>query len=114
MALKHALPGEVVNLRPLGERLGDAQTSAIVRTATFEAVRIILPADARIPAHKVPGRIMLHCIEGSIELGLDEGPIFMSAGEWLYLEGEASHSLRGLEDASLLLTILFESEKTKA
>ena len=44
MALKHAEPGEVVDLRPLGDRLAAAKTTAIVRTASFEAMRLVVPA----------------------------------------------------------------------
>ena len=65
MALRHAQPGEVIDLRPLGEGLAEARTSAIVRTPSFEAVRLIVPAGTEIPTHKVPGRIMLQCIEGA-------------------------------------------------
>lgn len=39
MALKHAQPVEAVDLRPLGEGLAGARTSAIVRTSTFETIR---------------------------------------------------------------------------
>ena len=47
MALKHADPGEVVDLRPLGPALKDAKTSALVKSDRFEAVRQSNP-DARI------------------------------------------------------------------
>ena len=109
MALKHAQPGGVVDLRPLGDGLAGAKTSAIVRTPSFEAVRLVVPAGAEIPTHEVPGRIMLHCVEGRVELGLAEGATGLEAGDWLYLEGDEPHSVRGLEDASLLLTILFDA-----
>ena len=109
MALKHAQAGEVVDLRPLGGGLADARTSAIVRTPTFEAVRLVVPAGTEIPTHKLPGRIMLHCLEGRVELGFSDNSAKLSAGDWLYLEGGEPHSVRGVEDASLLLTILFDA-----
>ena len=37
MAVHHAGSGEVVDLRPLGAKLHDARTTAIVKTDTFEA-----------------------------------------------------------------------------
>ncbi|MFC0200322.1 cupin domain-containing protein [Paracoccus rhizosphaerae] len=109
MALKHAKPGEVVDLGPLGNGLANARTSAIVRTPSFEAVRLIVPAGSEIPAHQVPGRIMLHCIEGRVRIGLAAGPAELDEGEWLYLEGGEPHSVEGVRDASLLLTILFDA-----
>jgi quercetin dioxygenase-like cupin family protein len=111
MAPKHADPGEVVDLRPLGERLGAAKTSAIVRTGSFEAVRLVVPAGTEIPSHKVGGKITLHCIEGHAQLGLSGGPIDLRAGDWVYLKGGEPHSVKGIEDASLLLTILFDGSR---
>jgi quercetin dioxygenase-like cupin family protein len=111
MALKHAVPGEVVDLRPFGPRMTAAKTSAIVRTPSFEAVRLVVPAGTEIPSHKVSGQITLHCIEGHAQLGLTGETIDLHAGEWVYLEGDEPHSVTGIEDASLLLTILFESSR---
>jgi quercetin dioxygenase-like cupin family protein len=31
----------------------------------------------------------------------------LSAGEWVYFDGGITHSVEGIEDSSLLLTILF-------
>lgn len=106
MALQHAKPGEIVDLRPLGGKLKDAKTAAIIKSEHFEAVRLIVLAGTEIPPHKVPGNIMLHCLEGRISLGLTDSSITLSSGEWVYLTGGEIHSLKGIEDSSLLLTIL--------
>jgi quercetin dioxygenase-like cupin family protein len=108
MALKHADPGEVVDLRPLGDRFATARTSAIVRTGSFETVRLVVPAGTEVPPHKVGGEITLHCIEGHARLGLESGTVDLRAGDWVFLEGGEPHSLKGIEDTSLLLTILFD------
>jgi quercetin dioxygenase-like cupin family protein len=50
---------------------------------------------------------MLHCLEGRVVLGLADGSLELSAGQWIYLDGGAEHSVKGLEDSSLVLTILF-------
>jgi|SRR5690625_142670 len=108
MALKRTKPGEIFDLSPLGSRLRETKTSAIDKTDTFEAIRLIVPAGTEIPAHEVTGTITLHCLEGRVALGLEHSTIEMKAGDWLYLEGGESHSVRGLEDSALLLTILFD------
>ncbi len=51
---------------------------------------------------------MLHCLEGRVALGLGDASVELAAGDWLYLEGDEPHSVQGIEDASLLLTILFD------
>ncbi|MFC7498550.1 cupin [Enterovirga sp. GCM10030262] len=105
MALPHAKPGEVVNLRPLGEELGNTKTSALVKSDRFEAVRLIVPAGTTIPSHEVPGYLTLHCLEGRVVLNPS---VELCAGDWLFLDRGAPHSIQGLEDSSLLLTIFFD------
>lgn len=108
MAVRHASGGEIVDLRPLGHALKNSKTTAIVKSKKFEAARLIVHAGMNIAEHQVPGSIMLHCLEGRVLLGLAESNLEMSAGQWLYLEGGARHSVTGIEDSSLLLTILFD------
>jgi len=107
MAVHHAGSGEVVDLRPLGAKLQDARTTAIVKSDTFEAVRLIVPAGHKIPPHRVEGEITLFCLEGCVRLGHSHTKIELSAGQWIYLDGGVTHSVEGIKDASLLLTIHF-------
>lgn len=107
MAVHHAGSGEIVDLRPLGTDLQDARTTAIVKSSAFEAVRLIVPAGHKIPPHRVDGEITLFCIEGCVRLGHSHTETELSAGQWVYLDGGVTHSVEGLEDASLLLTIHF-------
>jgi len=105
MALHHAKPGEIVDLRPIGPGLRDAGTAAIVKGDHFEAIRLIVHAGAEIPRHKVSGEITLHCIEGHVELEVDRAPIALKAHQWVYLKGGVPHSVKAIEDSLLLLTI---------
>jgi quercetin dioxygenase-like cupin family protein len=107
MALHHAKSGEIVDLSPLGEGLQSAQTTALVKSDSFEAVRLIVRAGTHIPAHRVAGKFTLHCLEGHVELGLATGKIDLSTGQWIYFDGGITHSVDGIENSSLLLTILF-------
>lgn len=108
MALQHAKPGEAVDLRPLGAELPKTGTTALVKTESFEAVRLIVKAGAEMPPHQVAGSITLHCLEGRVSLGLQDTALDLPAGQWVYLDGGARHSVKGIEDSSLLLTILFD------
>ncbi|MCA0201461.1 MAG: cupin [Proteobacteria bacterium] len=108
MAIHHAEAGEVVDLRPLGGKLKETKTTAITKADHFEAIRLIVPAGASIDPHAVAGDLTLLCLEGRIKLGLTMREIELVAGEWLYLTGGETHSVKGLEDSSLLLTILLK------
>lgn len=109
MALPHAKPGEVVDLRPRGSALKDGRTAAIIKTEQFEAIRLIVHAGREIPSHAVSGHITLHCLEGRVTLGLAQSTITLCAGEWVYLDGQEAHSVKGIEDSALLLTIMLGS-----
>ena len=106
MALKHARAAEPVDLSPLGTRLQEARTEAIVKASSFEAVRLVVRAGTVIPTHKVPGQITLHCLEGRVGVGLNGSALELATHDWVYLDGGEPHSVRGIEDSSLLLTIL--------
>lgn len=113
MAICHAGPGEVVDLRSLGAELSHARTTAITKSELFEAVRLIVRTGTEIKPHTVDGPITLHCLEGIVLLGLSASTIELCAGQWLYLEGGEPHSVKAIEDTSLLLTIIFASENRR-
>lgn len=108
MPLHHAKPGEAVDLRPLGAELPNTGTTALVKTESFEAVRLIVKAGAEVPPHQVAGNVTLHCLEGRVVLGLQDAALDLPVGKWVYLDGGTRHSVKAIEDSSLLLTILFD------
>lgn len=105
MALNHAEPGEVVNLR-VGGAAG-SKTAALVKRDRFETVRLVVPAGVTIPTHQVGGFLTLYCLEGHAVLSA-ERDIDLKTGDWTYLDRGAPHAVRGVEDSALLLTILFD------
>ena len=107
MALEHAAPGEIVDFAPYGPRIRQQQTSAIVKAELFEVVRLVVLEGNEIRTHVVDGPIMLECLEGRTAIGLSGGTVELAAGQWMHLQGGEPHSVRGVEDSSLLLTILF-------
>lgn len=106
MAIPHAAPGQVVDVRPLGAALGEAVTSTLLKTARLEVIRLVLPAGKEIAKHQVPGEITVQCLEGSVEFTSQGRPQHLDAGQMLFLSGGEEHSLKGLTDASVLVTIL--------
>ncbi|MCC0025172.1 MAG: cupin [Hyphomicrobiaceae bacterium] len=108
MALKHAQSGEVIDLRPLGDKLQERKTYALVKTDEFEAVRLIIAKGDEIPSHKVTGQITLLCLEGQVSIEVPDSTISLSKDDWVYLEGSELHSVRAHEDSALLLTIMLK------
>jgi quercetin dioxygenase-like cupin family protein len=107
MALRHAIPGEVVHLHSMAGGAASGKTSALVKSDRFEAVRLVLPAGTSTASHRVEGYFTLFCIEGRAVLEAG-GEIELRPGDWVYLDRGAPHAVRAIEDSVLLLHILFD------
>ena len=105
MALQHASPGQSLDVSPLGGRLPTEKTSALFKSHDLEVVRLVLLAGKALPPHRVPGEITIHCIEGSLDIELDDATVRLEAGELLFLAGNATHGVKAVTDASALVTI---------
>ena len=105
MAIPHSAPGDVADVRPLGPAIAATRTHALFKSDDLEVIRIVLAAGQELPAHAVAGDITLQCIEGSAEVSCDAGLRRLEAGQLIHLSGGDMHGLRGMQDASLLLTI---------
>ena len=113
MAISHAQPTEVIDVRPLGAELKDAQTTTLIKTECLEVIRLVLPAGKEIKRHHVPGEITVHCLEGNVVFSTEQSECELTAGKLLYLSGSDDHALRAIEDSSLLVTILLEHKEPK-
>ena len=106
MALPHTQPGEVVDVRPLGSALASSQTATLFRAEQVEVIRLVVPAGKEIAEHKAKGEIVVQCLEGKVAFTAFGKTQTLEAGKLLYLPTGEPHSVKGVEDASLLLTIL--------
>jgi quercetin dioxygenase-like cupin family protein len=106
MAIQHAKPGEVVDVRPLGSALASSQTTTLVRAQQVEAIRLVVPAGKEIAEHKAKGEITVQCLEGRVAFTAFGKSQNLEAGKLLYLPTGEPHSVQGIEDGSILLTIL--------
>ena len=105
MALEHALPGEPVDITPLGPALATATTHAILKTHALELMRVVLRTGEALPPHEVQGELTLFCIEGEAEVTWAERPFVLHAGQLVLLPAGERHAVRALQDTSMLLTI---------
>ena len=106
MALTHARPGEVVDVRPFGAELANSKTATLFKTNKVEVVRIVMKAGKEISEHEAPGEIIVQCLEGKIGFTALGNSRELKPGQLLYLNAGEPHSVRCIEDASFLLTIL--------
>lgn len=114
MAILHAQAGEVVDIRPLGIAIADSRTTALIKTNQFEIIRMVLLENKEIPVHSAKGDIIVQCLEGHVTFSTKGRNLELLAGHLFYLKTGEPHSLKAVEDSSLLLTILFHSDVSVA
>ncbi len=108
MAIPHAHPGLPVDLRPLGDALAKTETTALVKNDAFEAMRLVLGKGQEVcHQHEVEGMVTFYCIEGRVALTASGVTHDLPAGHWVYLVRNDPHTLRAVEDSSVLLTVMF-------
>ncbi|HEY1128609.1 MAG TPA: cupin domain-containing protein [Roseateles sp.] len=105
MAIPHALPGQAVDVRPLGAGLAQEKTRALFKSADLEVMRLVLMAGKSLPPHSVPGEITVHCLEGSLVVTAEGRSHALGADQLLYLAGGVMHDVTAVEDSSALVTI---------
>lgn len=106
MALTHAASGDLLDIRPLGPKLPQAKSHTLVQSPSIEIFRMVLPAGRTVAPHRVAGAITVQCLEGAIEFEAHGRLIEMRAGHLIYLEPQAMHGLKTLQDSSVLVTLV--------
>jgi quercetin dioxygenase-like cupin family protein len=105
MAQPHAASGDVVDIGPLSPTLADHVTTAILKSAQLELVRLVLPSGKAMREHRVSGEITVQCFEGLIEFTTPTASRRLGPGQLIHLQGGEPHSLLALADSMALLTI---------
>ncbi len=108
MAIPHAGPGEVIDVRPLGTALASTKSHTLLKSEHVEVVRLVMMAGKEIAEHKAPGEITVQCLEGRIAFTALGQTHELTAGQLICLGAGELHSVRCMADASILLTILFK------
>lgn len=111
MAIEHLQPGVVTHL-PLGPALGESATSTLVKTASFELIRMVLPAGKEIPPHKTRGEITVQCLEGRVSFSCHGTTRDLRPGDLLYLAADEVHALKAVETSSLLLSLVLAKDRS--
>ena len=110
MAIPHAQPGEVIDVRPLADTLASSKTRTLFKTPHVEVIRIVLAAGKVIADHKAPGEITVQCLEGRIAFKTMGQNKELQSGDMLYLSPEEVHSVEAIKDSSFLLTMVLPEQ----
>lgn len=106
MAISHAQPGTIVDVRPLAAKLDETKTHTLIKTDKLEVIRLILKAGKEIATHSTSAPITVQCLEGRVIFSTMGNALDMKAGDLLFLNEGEPHSVKAVENSSVLLTIL--------
>lgn len=107
MAIQHAQPGDVIQLNQ-----DKSLTTTLLKTDRVQLIRLVVAAGKEIPEHSAPGDLIMQCLEGAVSVTGGGKTHQLRAGEAICFEAHAPHSVQGIEDAVLLLT-LFSPEEVR-
>jgi quercetin dioxygenase-like cupin family protein len=111
MSLHHAASGEIIAVSPLGEKLAESRSVALLIAHQIEVMRLVLPQGRSIPEHQVGGELTMQCLEGEIELRAHGKTRNLHAGEMLYLEGSVPYAIRAVLPSSILMTVVLRNDE---
>jgi len=108
MATAYSESGEFIDVSPLGDAMDRSRIAALklVKTPSLEVVRLIVPAGKDVGNHTAPGDITVQCLEGAVDFTTGNRAHRLVPGRLLYLTAGSLHALRGVEDSSVLVTIV--------
>ena len=104
MALQHAQPLDVIDVRPLGAGLRDAVTTSLLKTQALQLMRLVLPAGQGLPEHHVPGAITVQCLEGDAIVTTPSRICKLSTGQLVVLDGGEPHAVKATSDGGCFVT----------
>ncbi len=109
MAIQHAQPGEVIDMRARGSRLRQTVTHALIKTHSLELMRIVLYNGQSLPPHAVDGEVTIQCLEGRVRVSAEITHCELRASDLVLLPANDLHGVQALEDSSLLVTVQLPS-----
>ncbi len=114
MALPHAQPLDVIDVRPLDAGLPGAVSTSLLKTQALQLLRLVLRAGHGLPPHSVPGALTIHCLEGEATVTTPTRTCDLRAGQLVMLLGDEPHGVTAITDASLLVTVLLHTHSSES
>ena len=110
MAIPHATPGELIDIRPLGANLRQTSSSTLIREKHLEVFRLVLPAGQAASDHQAAGAITIQCLDGMVEFEAHGRTQTLQAGSLVYLADADPHAVKALAVPSLPITVLLSAQ----
>lgn len=106
MALPHAQPLDIIDLRPLGDALAPTRSHSLLRTDKLQLMRVVLLAGQGLPPHFQEGEVFIQCLEGLVAVHTSAGEKVLQPGYALVLPPGEPHALKAEQNSSLTVLML--------
>ena len=106
MALEHAAPGELIDVRGPAGATGPDASQTLIRADHLEVFRYGLRAVTTVDTHTAAGTMIVQCIDGTVDFTALGRTQRLEPGSMLYLDDGEPHGLTAVTDTRLLITIL--------
>lgn len=81
------------------------KTKVVIETDFSKEIRILMKEGQIMKEHKAPYPILIHVLEGRIELGVDGRKNLMKKGDIVTLKGNVPHDLKANENSVIRLSL---------
>lgn len=81
------------------------KTKVVIETDFSKEIRILMKGGQIMKEHKAPYPILIHVLEGEIELGVDRRKNLMKKGDIVTLIGNVPHDLKANENSVIRLSL---------
>lgn len=86
------------------------KTKVLLETSFSKEIRILLKEGQIMKEHKTPFPILIHVLEGEIELGINRTIHLLKRGAIIALEGNIPHDLNAKENSIVRLTLSMQDK----
>ena len=86
------------------------KTKVLLETSFSKEIRILLKKGQIMKEHKTPFPILIHVLEGEIELGINRTIHLLKSGAIIALEGNVPHDLNAKENSIVRLTLSIQDK----
>lgn len=81
------------------------KTKVVIETSFSKEIRILLSKGQIMKEHKTPFPILIHILEGGIDIGIKGTIHSMKSGDIIALEGDVPHDLTAKENTIVRLSL---------
>ncbi len=110
MSMQHFAPGDIIDISPSGGNFDAATSATLIRQSHIEVFRFVLRSGKSTPEHTAAGDLTIQCLQGAVELAMQDRVQVLEANQLVYLKADDAHTVKALSDSVLLITILLRRE----